>query len=130
MPTPAYTWTAVIIIHTLLAAVSLILGGALLWGRKGHRWHRLGGWVWVLSMAGVAGISFWIRGETGFSWIHGLSVFTLITVATGVMFARQHKVRAHRQNMIALYVGALVITGLFTLMPGRLLGTALWNWLG
>lgn len=39
------------------------------------------------------------------------------------MQLRAHRVRAHRSNMIALYVGALVITGLFTLLPGRLIGS-------
>lgn len=81
-------------------------------------------------MATVAGISFAIRRPEGFSWIHGLSAFTLVTLVTGVMAARVHQVSAHRKNMIALYIGALVITGLFTLMPGRLIGNALWGWLG
>ena len=71
-----------------------------------------------------------IRGPSGFSWIHGLSVFTLVTLATGVLAARAHRVQAHRMNMISLYAGALVITGLFTLLPGRLLGRVVWGWLG
>ena len=107
-----------------------MLGAGLLLGRKGQRAHRIGGWLWVLCMATVAGISFAIRGPGGFSWIHGLSVFTLVTLVTGVLAARAHRVRAHRLNMISLYVGALVITGLFTLLPGRLLGRAVWGWLG
>lgn len=130
MATPAYTWTPLIVTHALAAALAVTLGAWLLWNRKGHRAHRVGGWIWVLLMATVAGISFAIHGPTGFSWIHGLSVFTLVTLATGVVYARRHKVQAHRANMIALYLGALVITGLFTLMPGRLLGHALWGWLG
>jgi len=129
MTTPFYTWTPVILTHALLAATAVVLGALLLWGRKGHRLHRLGGWVWVLCMAVVAGISFAIRRPEGFSWIHGLSVFTLITLTTGVLLARAHKVKAHRRNMISLYVGALLITGLFTLLPGRLIGSALWGWL-
>jgi uncharacterized membrane protein len=32
--------------------------------------------------------------------------------------------------MISLYFGALVITGLFTLLPNRLIGQALQAWLG
>ena len=130
MPTPAYSWTPVIVAHAVLAATAVGLGAMLLWGRKGHQAHRLGGWLWVLCMATVAAISFAIRGPDGFSWIHGLSAFTLITLVTGVMAARAHKVRAHRSNMISLYVGALVVTGLFTLLPGRLIGNAVWGWLG
>lgn len=126
----AYSWTPVIVIHTLAALTAVLLGAWLLSARKGHRAHRIAGWVWVLCMATVAGISFAIRGPGGFSWIHGLSVFTLATLITGVLAARTHRVQAHRMNMISLYVGALVITGLFTLLPGRLLGQAVWGWLG
>ena len=130
MTTPAYTWTPVIVVHALTATGAVCLGGWLLWARKGHRAHRVGGWIWVLCMALVAGISFAIRGPGGYSWIHGLSVFTLVTLVTGVLAARAHRVQAHRKNMTALYAGALVIAGLFTLLPGRLLGSALWGWLG
>lgn len=125
-----YSWTPIIVIHTVAASLAVVLGAALLIGRKGHRTHRIGGWIWVLSMATVAGLSFAIRGPGGFSWIHGLSVLTLITLTTGVLAARSHRVKAHRINMISLYVGALLITGLFTLLPNRLIGKALWGWLG
>jgi uncharacterized membrane protein len=130
MPISAYTWTPVIVTHTLAASLAVVLGAWLLQGRKGHRAHRVWGWVWVLCMATVAGISFAIRRPDGLSWIHGLSVFTLVTLVTGVAAARTHKVAAHRKNMIALYIGALVITGLFTLLPGRLIGNAVWGWVG
>ena len=127
MSSPAYTWTPVIVTHALLAATAVVLGAGLLRGRKGHLPHRVAGWIWVACMAGVAGISFAIQGAKGYSWIHGLSVFTLFAPALGVWFARTHRVKAHRGQMIGLYVGAPVITGLFTLLPGRLIGRALWG---
>ena len=130
MPPTAYTWTPVIVVHALAAGIAVVLGAGLLSGRKGHRAHRIGGWIWVLCMATVAGLSFAIRRPEGFSWIHGLSAFTLVTLVTGVAAARAHKVVAHRKNMIALYIGALVITGLFTLLPGRLIGSSVWGWVG
>ncbi|MFN5882454.1 MAG: DUF2306 domain-containing protein [Burkholderiales bacterium] len=130
MPATTYTWSTVIIIHTIAASAAVLLGAWLLGARKGHRAHRIGGWLWVLCMATVAGLSFAIKRPEGYSWIHGLSVFTLITLLTGVLAARTHRVKAHRNNMIALYSGALIITGFFTLLPGRLIGRALWGWLG
>lgn len=130
MTVPVYSWTPIIVIHTILAATAVFLGAALLMGRKGHRAHRFGGWIWVICMASVAGVSFAIRRPEGFSWIHGLSIFTLVTLVTGVLAARAHRVQAHRRNMIALYFGALVVTGLFTLLPDRLIGKALWSSLG
>ena len=75
-------------------------------------------------MAGVAISSFWISGIKqygNFSWIHGLSIFVLIMLPLGVPAARRHRVSAHGKTMIELFVGALVIAGLFTLLPGRIM---------
>ena len=44
--------------------------------------------------------------------------------------ARRRNTRAHRITMISIFVGALVITGLFTLLPQRLIGQAVWGLLG
>lgn len=125
--TPATAWTPMIIAHTALAVFAMLLGAALLWGPKGRTAHRVGGWLWVACMAGVAGVSFAIHGPAGYSSIHGLSVLTLASLAGGVLLARTHRVRAHRYTMMSLYAGALLAAGLFTLWPGRLIGRALWG---
>ena len=125
-----HTWTPLIAAHAAAALTAVVLGGALLAGRKGHRAHRLAGWIWVSVMACVAGVSFAIHGPGGWSWIHGLSAFTLVALVWGVLMARLHRVRHHRGTMIAMYIGALVITGLFTLLPGRLIGRTVWGWFG
>jgi uncharacterized membrane protein len=39
--------------------------------------------------------------------------------------ARTHRVAVHRLIMILLFSGALVIAGLFTLLPGRIMHTVL-----
>jgi uncharacterized membrane protein len=39
----------------------------------------------------------------------------------GVMRARRHQVEKHRWAMIGLFTGALVIAGVFTLLPGRIM---------
>ena len=46
--------------------------------RKGGTTHRTLGYLWVALMALTAISSFWIRGNGSFSWIHGLSVTTLV----------------------------------------------------
>ena len=38
-----------------------------------------------------------------------------------VVAARRHNVRRHRITMLWLFAGALVIAGLFTFMPGRIM---------
>ena len=119
-------WTPVIVAHAAMAGAALLVGGAVLVRRKGTPSHRVLGWAWVVLMASVASISFTIR-FNGFSWIHGLSVCTLVALVFGVAHARRRNVQAHRITMISIFVGALVITGLFTLLPQRLLGKAVWG---
>jgi uncharacterized membrane protein len=38
-----------------------------------------------------------------------------------VYAAHSHKVSQHRKAMISIFVGALVIAGLFTFVPGRIM---------
>jgi uncharacterized membrane protein len=38
-----------------------------------------------------------------------------------VLHARRHRVQQHRIAMLSLFFGALVIAGLFTLFPGRIM---------
>jgi uncharacterized membrane protein len=118
----AYSWNSLIIAHTAAALVALGLGTWLLMQRKGTVSHRLLGRLWIGLMAVVAS-SFWIK-RHGYSWIHSLSVFTLVTLFTGWWLARRRRIAAHRLNMLGLYFGALVVTGLFTLLPNRLNGQA------
>ena len=123
-----YSWTPTIITHALLAAAAVPLGAMLLAGSKGTRIHRAAGWCWVILMAGVAGVSFFIR-PNGWSWIHLLSIYTLVSLAAAVVHARRHQRRQHQRTMVLLFADALVIAGLFTLTPDRLIGHALREWL-
>jgi hypothetical protein len=50
-----------------------------------------------------------------------LSILVLISVPLGVWRAHRHQVRDHRLIMISVFSGALVIAGLFTLLPGRIM---------
>ena len=124
-----YQWTPVIAAHAAMAGAALLVGAAVLARPKGTASHRALGWTWVVLMASVASISFAIR-YNGFSWIHGLSVFTLFALVFGVADARRRNIKAHRTTMISIFVGALLITGLFTLLPQRLIGQALRGVLG
>jgi uncharacterized membrane protein len=50
-----------------------------------------------------------------------LAIFTLIMLPVAVLAAHRHEVAWHRRAMIGLFVGALLIAGLFTLVPGRIM---------
>ena len=54
-----------------------------------------------------------------FSPIHLLSIFTLAMLPLAVAHARRHAVE--RRAMLGLFVGALVIAGIFTFLPGRIM---------
>ncbi len=106
-------WTVLIILHAITASLSLLLGAfQLLRPKKGDRFHRMVGRTWVVSMYTVCVSSFFIQGVSeGFSWLHGLSLFTILTVSLGLFAAIKGNIAAHKANMIGSYfgsVGALV----------------------
>ncbi len=81
-------------------------------------------------MAAVAVSSFWIhqiRLVGLWSPIHLLSIFTLVVLPLAVWRAHQHRVADHRRIMISLFAGALVLAGLFTLVPGRIMHTVVFG---
>ncbi len=53
--------------------------------------------------------------------IHLLAIFTLVMVPLAVRHAHRHNVGQHRRAMMGIFLGALVIAGLFTFMPGRIM---------
>ncbi|OYQ37899.1 hypothetical protein CHU95_00220 [Niveispirillum lacus] len=108
----------------MLAATAIILGGVQFARPKGTASHRVLGRVWVACMAIVALSSFFIheiRMIGPFSAIHLLSVLTLITLWQAIRLARRGDIVRHKKAMVRLYVLALLITGAFTLLPGRLM---------
>ena len=100
------------------------LGIVQLSAPKGTLPHRTLGYIWVALMVVVAGTSFWIhdiRMWGPWSAIHLLSIFTLATLPLAVLHARRHRVIAHRNAMISMFAGALLIAGAFTFLPGRIM---------
>jgi uncharacterized membrane protein len=111
-------------LHAFTAMAAFALGAVQLSAPKGTLPHRTAGWIWVALMVIVAVSSFFIhdlRVWDAWSPIHLLSVFTLAMLPLAVMHARRHRVDRHRRAMIAIFVGALVIAGVFTLAPGRIM---------
>jgi uncharacterized membrane protein len=114
----------VIQIHALVAILALVIGAVQLFRRKGDAPHRTLGIIWVALMAIVALSSFFIwtiRVWGLFSPIHLISIFTLWMLWRGVQFARTHDIRSHMRIMQATYLLALIVTGLFTMLPGRIM---------
>ncbi len=111
-------------IHAFAAMAAFVLGAVQLTAAKGTLPHRTVGWFWVSLMAAICISSFFIhtiRLWGPWSPIHLLSIFTLATLPVAVWRAHRHDVARHRNAMISLYLGALVIAGLFTFWPGRIM---------
>jgi uncharacterized membrane protein len=111
-------------LHAFAAMAAFALGLVQFAAPKGTLPHRTVGWIWVGLMMLVAISSLWIhqiRLLGPWSPIHLLSIFTLIIVPVGVWRAHRHDVTGHRLTMIFTFTGALVIAGLFTFVPGRIM---------
>lgn len=109
-----------IALHATTAVAALLLGVLVLVLRKGTRFHKALGRSWVGLMLAVALSSFSIARDGSFSWIHALSIWTLISLACAIYFIRRGDVRTHKYFMAGTFMG-LAGAGLGALAPGRLL---------
>ncbi|SFH65759.1 DUF2306 domain-containing protein [Albimonas pacifica] len=116
--------------HAFAALAAAALGGAQLLRPKGGRGHRWIGWAFVALMAWTALSALFIssiRVWGPFSPIHLLIPTTLGALVYAVRAARRGNLRAHRWTMLSLYALALVLTGAFTLLPGRVMHAVLFG---
>ena len=110
-------------VHLAAVLPAVAIGVTQLLMTKGTRLHKSLGWIWVLAMVVVAASSFWIleiRKGAGWSVIHLLSAWTLISLTCAIWFIRRGNVRAHKGFMIGTLLG-LAGAGLGALAPGRFL---------
>ncbi len=110
--------------HLLTVMVAVALTPVMLLRPRGTSAHRRLGWIWVVAMFSTALLSLLVRNVNhgGFSFIHILSVWTLVQVPIIVWSARTHNVKRHRRSVRAMVTGALLVAGFFTFPFNRLLG--------
>lgn len=126
---PLLTAKPVVQLHFSTAILAVIIGLVIFSLPKGRGWHTVAGWSWVIAMGTTAISSFWLHGLNGggFSWIHGLSAWTMVGLPMGIYFARRKKIKQHASNMKGMFFGGMVIAGLFAFLPGRLSWTLLFT---
>lgn len=132
--------TPLIAIHLTAALGAVATGPVALWARKGAtqrpRLHRAFGYAWVTLMVVAAVSALFIPAAVaplfaGMGPIHALSFVTLGMLALSFWFLAKGNIAGHRKTMQNLYLGACVVAGAFTLLPGRFLGNLVWGqWLG
>jgi uncharacterized membrane protein len=114
----------VIRVHAFAAMAAFVLGGIQLIAPKGTLPHRVVGWTWAGLMLVIAASAFFIhqiRLWGPWSPIHLLAIFTLVMLPVGILRAHRHDVKRHRRTMLGLFIGGLVVAGVFTFVPGRIM---------
>ncbi|WP_239016648.1 DUF2306 domain-containing protein [Sphingorhabdus pulchriflava] len=111
-------------VHLLTIGIALVITPAMMWLKRGDRVHRILGRIWAISMFVTAILSFDIRliNQGGLSYIHILSVITLVGVPVLVISARRRDLQRHRGQARGFVIGALLVAGFFTFPFNRLLG--------
>lgn len=122
----AHLWSENIPIphHAIMASIAFALGALQLALPKGTTLHRINGYVWVVLMIGVALSSVFIHTIKlvgPFSPIHLLVPVVFVSLWFSIKAARQGDIKRHKRIMLYLYFLALVLTGAFTLLPGRVM---------
>ena len=111
-------------IHAFAALAAFALGLVQFAAPKGTIPHRTAGWIWVALMVLVSITAFFIhdiRMWGPWSPIHLLAIYTLAMLPLAVLHARRHRVANHRTAMISIFIGALIVAGAFTFIPGRIM---------
>lgn len=111
-------FTPLIAVHALCALTVLVLGPVQILRPRRDRAHRRLGRTWAVAMVLTCGSSFVIAPD-GFTWLHGLAIFTLVSLTLGVLAIRRGDVRMHRANMIGSYLGTAVAFAFAVLVPQR-----------
>ena len=120
-----------VVFHVATVLPAFLIGSwSLFLSTPGSVAHRLAGRTFGVLMAATALGTVFIAGSVGphldvgplrFSLIHLFIPLTAHGLWKGLRAARRGDVAAHRRHMRGLYGGALVLAGLFTLAPGRIL---------
>ncbi|PHR57446.1 MAG: hypothetical protein COA43_12170 [Robiginitomaculum sp.] len=116
-------------IHLVLAIFSLVLG-TIMWLRpKGTKSHKLIGRIFVTLMFFVAISSIFIRqiNSGQFSFIHIFVIVTFVGIFQCFWHIRKRNIKRHVRSVKGLFFGALLIPGVLSMMPGRILYTMMFG---
>jgi uncharacterized membrane protein len=110
-------------VHAFAAIGALLLGIGQLAAPKGTIPHRTVGYVWVALMIVTVVSASFIRSDPdgAFSWIHILIPITALGTIGLVFEARRSQTRKHRNSALVLFFAALLIPGILSFMPGRIM---------
>ncbi|WP_294320693.1 DUF2306 domain-containing protein [uncultured Sphingomonas sp.] len=125
-PTAPAAHDVAVAIHLMSVLPAIPLGLYILLTRKGGGRHRLLGRIWMALMASTALSALLIRelNHGSFSWIHIFVPVTLAAAWASIAAARAGDIPSHRRRLVGMFLGAMIIPGLFAFSPGRVM--AIW----
>lgn len=121
------TYSQLAYIHIATIVPAFLVGTWMLCNRKGTASHRVLGRFYLALMACTGVVTLFMPAAVGprllnhFGFIHLFSLLTLYNVPAALIAVRRGDLIGHRNSMIGLYVGGLLIAGFFAFMPGRML---------
>ena len=110
-------------IHIIVALLAFTLGVIIFSRKKGTKFHKAIGKVFLVLMLLTAGSSFFIReiNQGQLSFIHIFIPITLFASVEAVYFVRKGNIKRHKRAVQGMFFGALLIPGFLSFLPGRLM---------
>jgi len=127
------TYIQLTFLHLVTVLPAFLIGTIILFKTKGTSLHKKFGKVYLLLMLVTAFITLFMPAAVGprflghFGFIHLLSLLVFYVTPKAIFAIRRGDVKTHRNSMIGMYIGALLIAGFLAFMPGRLLHTWLFR---
>lgn len=121
------TYLHIVYLHLVTVLPAFVLGTAMLLMKKGTALHKALGRCYLILMFVTALVALFLPARVGpqilnhFGIIHLLCVLVLYSVPNAWLAARRGQIARHKAIVIRLYIGALLVAGLFTLAPGRMI---------
>ena len=120
---------AVIVFHVATVIPCVPLGLYLLLAPKGTAMHKQLGKFWVALMVVTALSTLFIHDGMRLSWIHIFVPITLRAAYLIVAKARRGDIKGHRNEIVSLFLTALMIPGIFAFaIEGRMMNVMLFGW--
>ena len=120
-------YTTLMYAHLATVVPCFFLGAFVLLAKKGTPFHRTAGKIYMVLMASTAIIVLFMPARVGptlfnhFGFLHLFSLLTLESIPSALFAIRKGNIQKHKRSMIMLYIGAILIAGGFTFVPGRFL---------
>lgn len=115
-------------IHVATVVPAFVIGTwQIFFSRKGRPVHRILGYAYLALMTITSVAALFVHALMpkspffGMSPIHLLVPLTLFGVVGALWGARTHNMRLHRNAMLGVYIGGILIAGTLAFLPGRIM---------